>query len=169
MRNCKSCGRFIQNDRIHLGYKECTKCSKVESYSAHVVYPHKTGGYVQPVSKETKENLQGLDRRSVKRGKVGNSSSSWDRWLKQFEENKNKPKPVRKIYSAPKVDYLLTSVASEQVMSVYQKLGYYKAVDKINELYSDEKISLIQKSTLNNEITEWQMMSSKQRKWHNKL
>ena len=54
-------------------------------------------------------------------------------------------------------------------MSVYQKLGYYKAVDKINELYSDEKISLIQKSTLNNEITEWQMMSSKQRKWHNKL
>ena len=67
------------------------------------------------------------------------------------------------------IDYLLTSVASEQVMSVYQKLGYYKAVDKINELYSDEKISLIQKSKLNNEITEWQMMSSKQRKWHNKL
>ena len=24
MRNCKSCGQFIQNDRIHLGYKECT-------------------------------------------------------------------------------------------------------------------------------------------------
>ena len=50
----------------------------------------------KPVTKETKESLQGLDRRSVKTGKVGRSTSSWDRWLKQFEENKNKPKSVRK-------------------------------------------------------------------------
>tara|TARA_B100001564_G_C20302715_1_gene517680 strand:- start:31 stop:540 length:510 start_codon:yes stop_codon:yes gene_type:complete len=169
MRNCKSCGQFIKNDRIHLGYKECTKCSKVEQYSAHIVYPHKTGGYVQPVSKETKEHLQGLDRRSVKKGKIGRSSSSWDRWLKQFEENKNRPKPIRKIYSAPKVDYLLTSDAMKQVMDVYDKLGYYVANDKVNELYSEDKISLIQKSTLTNKITECQMMTSKQRKWQNKL
>ena len=169
MRNCKSCGQFIPNARIHLGYKECTKCSNVEQYSAHVVYPHKTGGYVQPVTKETKESLQGLDRRSVKSGKVGRSTSSWDRWLKQFEENKNKPKPVRKIYSAPKVNYLLTEQASEQVMDVYHKLGYYEAIEKVNELYSEDKISLIQKSKLTNEITDWQMMTSKQRKWQNKL
>ena len=105
-----------------------------------------------------------MDRRSVKRGKVG-SSSPWDRWLKQFEENKNKSS--RKFILFRRL--FINISRSEQVMSVYQKLGYYKAVDKINELYSDEKISLIQKSTLNNEITEWQMMSSKQRKWHNKL
>ena len=169
MRNCKSCGQFIQNDRIHLGYKECTKCSKVESYSAHVVYPHKTGGYVQPVTKETKESLQGLDRRSVKTGKVGKSTSSWDRWLKQFEENKSKPKPVRKLHSTQTFNYLLLEDATNQVMDVYENLGYYKAVDKINELYSDEKISLMMKSKLNNEIVEWQMMTSKQRKWQRKL
>ena len=51
-------------------------------------------------------------------------------------------------------------------MDVYESRGYDRAVDKINELYSDEKISLIMKSTLNNEIVEWQMMTSKQRKWH---
>ena len=169
MRNCKSCGQFIQNDRIHLGYKECTKCSKVEQYSAHVVYPHKTGGYVQPVTKETKESLQGLDRRSVKTGKVGKSTSSWDRWLKQFEENKSKPKPVRKLHSTQTFNYLLLEDATNQVMDVYESLGYYKAVDKINELYSDEKISLMMKSKLNNEIVEWQMMTSKQRKWQRKL
>jgi len=169
MRNCKSCGQFIKNDRIHLGYKECTKCSKVESYSAHVVYPHKTGGYVQPVTKETKEKLQGLDRRSVKRGKIGKSSSSWDRWLKQFEESKNKPKPVRKIYSTSKVNYLLTSDALKQVMETYEVNGYYMATDKVNELYSEDKISLIQKSKLTNELTTWQMMTSKQRKWQKKL
>ena len=169
MRNCKKCGQFIQNDRIHLGYKECTKCSNVEQYSAHIVYPHKTGGYVQPVTKETKESLQGLDRRSVKSGKVGRSTSSWDRWLKQFEENKNKPKPVRKLHSSQTFNYLLLEDAINQVMDVYESLGYYKAVDKINELYSDEKISLMMKSNINNELVEWQMMTSKQRKWQRKL
>ena len=169
MRNCKKCGQFIQNDRIHLGYKECTKCSNVEQYSAHVVYPHKTGGYVQPVTKETKESLQGLDRRSVKTGKVGKSTSSCDRWLKQFEENKNKPKPVRKLHSTPTTNYLLLEDAEKQVMDVYESRGYDRAVDKINELYSDEKISLMMKSKLNNEIVEWQMMTSKQRKWQRKL
>ena len=59
----------MQNTRIHLGYKECTRCSKVEPYSAHIVYPHKTGGYVQPVDKDTKKHLQTLDRRAVKVGR----------------------------------------------------------------------------------------------------
>ena len=169
MRNCKGCGQFIKNARISLGYVECTKCSKVEQYSAHVVYPHKTGGYVQPVTKETKQKLQGLDRRSVKKGKIGKSSSSWDRWLQQYEDNKNKPKPVRKLHYTPTHNYLLLSDANNQVMDVYNTLGYSKAVDKINELYSEEKISLMMKSKLNNEIVKWQMMTTKQRKLIRKL
>ena len=32
------------------------------------MYPHKTGAYVQPVSSETKKNLDRLDRRAVKVG-----------------------------------------------------------------------------------------------------
>ena len=120
-------------------------------------------------TKETKESLQGLDRRSVKTGKVGRSTSSWDRWLKQFEENKNKPKPVRKLHSSSPTNYLLLEDATSQVMDVYESLGYDRAVDKINELYSDEKISLMMKSNINNHIVEWQMMTSKQRKWQRKL
>ena len=54
-------------------------------------------------------------------------------------------------------------------MDVYNTLGYSKAVDKINELYSEEKISLIMKSKLNNEIVKWQMMTTKQRKLIRKL
>ena len=52
MNECKECGVELGNQRAHLGYTECLKCSEVEAYSAHTVYPHKTGGYVQPVSKE---------------------------------------------------------------------------------------------------------------------
>ena len=60
MRNCKTCGKFINNSKLHLGYKECIRCSDVEKYSAHIVYPHKTGGYVQPVSSTTKKHLDSM-------------------------------------------------------------------------------------------------------------
>ena len=66
--NCSKCDTTIPDERIHLGYKECVSCSEVEPYSAHVVYPHKTGAFVQPVSSETKKNLDRLDRRAVKVG-----------------------------------------------------------------------------------------------------
>ena len=88
-RNCKKCGKFMPNTRIYLGYKECTRCSRVEPYSAHIVYPHKTGGYVQPVDKDTKKHLQTLDRRAVKVGrKSSGGSNSWDRWLKEYKQKK---------------------------------------------------------------------------------
>ena len=66
-------------------------------------------------------------------------------------------------------NYLLTSEALKQVMETYEVNGYYVATDKVNELYSEDKISLIQKSKLTNELTTWQMMTSKQRKWQKKL
>ena len=56
--NCSKCDTKIEDERFHLGYKECVECSSIEPYSAHVVYPHKTGAYVQPVSQETKNNLE---------------------------------------------------------------------------------------------------------------
>ena len=57
MNNCIQCEVKLPDERIHLGYKECVECSSVEPYSAHIVYPHKTGAFVQPVSQETKKNL----------------------------------------------------------------------------------------------------------------
>ena len=79
--------------------------------------------------------------------------------FKRSEEGQDK---FRKIMS-------IIGAVTNQVMDVYESLGYYKAVDKINELYSDEKISLMMKSNINNQLVEWQMMTSKQRKWQRKL
>ena len=64
MNECKKCGVEIDSHRYHLGYTECVDCSETEKYSAHQVYPHKTGGYIQPVKSETKKHLQNIDRRS---------------------------------------------------------------------------------------------------------
>ena len=76
MNECKKCGIELGNQRAHLGYTECLKCSEVEAYSAHTVYPHKTGGYVQPVSKEKSKDLKRLDRRSVGNTRTAFISSS---------------------------------------------------------------------------------------------
>ena len=47
MNKCKKCDVQLENQRAHLGYTECLDCSEVEAYSAHTVYPHKTGGYTE--------------------------------------------------------------------------------------------------------------------------
>ena len=60
MDKCSLCERF-SNERIHLGYTECLDCSEVDKYSSHTVYPHKTGGYIQPMSAEQSDNMKRLD------------------------------------------------------------------------------------------------------------
>ena len=70
MNECTSCQKELSDYRYHLGYTECVDCSKEEKYSAHQVYPHKTGGFVQPVKHETKEHLQKIDRRSTGSGRT---------------------------------------------------------------------------------------------------
>ena len=67
---CIKCDGNIGDERVHLGYRECVECSSVEAYSAHVVYPHKTGAYVQPVSSETKKNLDLLNHGIKKLTKI---------------------------------------------------------------------------------------------------
>ena len=62
MNKCIKCDVDLDKQRAYLGYTECLDCSEVEAYSAHTVYPHKTGGYVQPVSKTSSNNLKRLQR-----------------------------------------------------------------------------------------------------------
>lgn len=100
MNECQSCKKEISDYRYHLGYKECVECSREEKYSAHQVYPHKTGGYVQPIKKSQSENLKRLDRRSTGSGKTAKgifSDQSWDRWLDKYYEN---------LYSEPKKKFI---------------------------------------------------------------
>ena len=84
---CKKCEKTIDDYRYHLGYTECVECSEVEKYSAHQVYPHKTGGYVQPVTKTGSNNLKKMDRRSTGSTRTAKgiyADQSWDRWLEKY-------------------------------------------------------------------------------------
>ena len=170
---CISCDSMVDEHRLHLGYNECIECSDEEKYSAHQVYPHKTGGYVQPVKSDTKKNLQRMDRRSTGGGRTAKgifSDQSWDRWLKNYEEQKNNPKPKRKIvWKAPVVHYLSEEERTKLVQSYYDTNGYQPTLDYCMELYRQDKISFTMKTELANMVTQQQMLPKRLRKWVRKI
>ena len=170
---CISCDSMVDDHRLHLGYNECIECSDEEKYSAHQEYPHKTGGYVQPVKSDTKKNLQRMDRRSTGGGRTAKgifSDQSWDRWLKNYEEQKNNPKPKRKIvWKAPVVHYLSEEERTKLVQSYYDNNGYQPTLDYCMELYRQDKISFTMKTELANMVTQQQMLPKRLRKWVRKI
>ena len=97
---CIQCDVSLDTRRIKLGLKECIECSDTQKYSAHVVYPHKTGAIVQPVQENTKRNIQRLDRRSANGGRTAKgiyADNSWDRWLDNYNANKYKKRTKVKL------------------------------------------------------------------------
>ena len=168
---CKECDATLSDERIHLGYTECLDCSKVDKYASHTVYPHKTGGYIQPMSSEQSDNMKRLDRRSVggeRKAKGIYSDKSWDRWLKEYltpKEDKPKftPKPT------PLPIYIPIREAMQKVLDKFDDRGYQAAYELTQSLYTSDKISLAVKSQITNELTELASMTVKQRKFLKRL
>ena len=172
MDKCSACEKNLPNERIHLGYTECLDCSEVDKYSSHTVYPHKTGGYIQPMSVEQANNMKRLDRRSAggssRKAKGIVSDNSWDRWLEEYlnpKEDKPKftPKPT------PLPIYIPIREAMQNVIDKYESRGYEAAYELTQSLYTGDKISLMDKSKITNELTELESMSVKQRKFLKRL
>ena len=173
MDKCSLCEKDLADERIHLGYTECLECSDTEKYSSHTVYPHKTGGYIQPMSVEQSDNLKRLDRRSVggeRKAKGIYSDKSWDRWLKQYWYDKYNPKPKKKrVVKVIRNDYMNTKEAFRLAYNEYDKFGYQSALDLLQKLYAEDKISLVVKSKLVNELVGLRMMTTKERKFFIKM
>jgi len=158
--NCSKCDDLIPDERVHLGYRECVKCSSVEPYSAHVVYPHKTGSFVQPVSKQTKKNLQRLDRRADNsNGRIGVSK------VKEFKmpEPKPQPKPIQR-ESVKSFSHQSFSQCFKGCVDTYIKMGYTRTSNHIKNLFRKDKISLITKTEMTNFLTTIHLLDRKTRK-----
>ena len=171
MDKCSLCEKDLPNERIHLGYTECLDCSEVDKYSSHTVYPHKTGGYIQPMSSEQADNMKRLDRRGVSSNRKAKgilADNSWDRWLKEYLKPKeDKPKFTPK--STPLPIYIPIREAMQEVIDKYESRGYEAAYQLTQSLYSHDKISLADKSKITNELTELASMTIKQRKFLKRL
>ena len=165
---CTKCDNKVDDHRYHLGYKECIECSDTEKYSAHVVYPHKTGAFVQPVSKTASNNLKKMDRRSVGGGRVAKgiyADNSWDRWLEDYQAGKFKLKPSIGPKGKPlKNKSRPYKMVQWTCIDYYINHGYEPALDFVKELYREDKITLMTKTKIVNEITSLQTIPTKLRK-----
>ena len=159
---CVKCDTKIGDERFHLGYRECVECSSIEPYSAHVVYPHKTGAYVQPVSSETKKNLDRLDRRAVKVGGKMSAPTNLKEWKMPEPKPQPKPKPRRRqeLYT----NQVNFSDSYEQTIDTYKQKGYVVTLNYLKQLFRKNRITMTTKNQLVNVLTTIHMMDRKTRK-----
>ena len=166
---CRECSTELDSKRVQLGLYTCIDCSDTQKYSAHVVYPHKTGAIVQPVQEDTKRNLQRLDRRSSNGGRTAKgifADNSWDRWLESYYDNIYNKRPKKKISRKKfqNFSHMESKTLYHQIVKEFIEEGYHQAVNKVNELYSQDKISLIQKSKMIDNLAELGMLNRKDKK-----
>ena len=144
--NCSRCNTEVPKARIDMGYTICTDCSTEEKVSCHTIYPHKTGGYIQVVSKEQSENLNRLDRR-------GYSGVKKAKNLKAFVvEKKEEPKRYRN-RRCTKV-YTEFDVALKQVLDYYDEWGYQPTLKYLRTMNSSGEIPLMTRIKIQDIITE---------------
>ena len=159
---CIKCNGDIGDERVHLGYRECIECSSIEAYSAHIVYPHKTGAFIQPVSSETKKNLDRLDRRAVKVGGKMSAPTNLKEWTMPEPKPIKEPKPIRrqKLYT----NQVNFSDSYEQTINTYKKKGYVVTINYLKQLFNKNKITMSTRNQLVNVLTSIHMLNRKDRK-----
>ena len=142
--NCTRCNTKVPKQRVELGYTICTTCSTEEKVSCHTIYPHKTGGYIQVVSKEQSENLNRLDRRGT--------SMKTAKHYKAFEiDTIDTPKPYK--HRPCTKQYTSYDDALQMVNQYYDEWGYKPTLKYLRKLNSSGTIPLMTRIKIQDVIT----------------
>ena len=143
--NCSRCDTEVPQGRIDMGYTICTDCSTEEKVSCHTIYPHKTGGYIQVVTKEQSKNLNRLDRRGT--------STKTAKHYKEFKvDTIDEPKPIKR-YKCNKV-YTTYDTALKMVLDYYDEWGYEPTLKYLRQLNSSGEIPLMTRVKIQDMITD---------------
>ena len=125
---CSMCSNEMPSQRLDMGYTICVNCSTEEKVSCHTIYPHKTGGYIQVVSKQQSSNLNRLDRRCTSQ-----------KTAKHYKEYSIEPMEEPKQYKSRKCTKQYTSYedALQMVNQYYEEcqLWFLKKPQKIYLLH----------------------------------
>ena len=151
--HCIECNTKIPNERYQMGYTTCINCSTEEKVSCHTIYPHKTGAFIQVVSKEQSENLNRLDRRGYSGVKKARNYKSI---IKQKSKDLDKTaKVVRNRFSSVNnINHLDYNNALNQVMNYFNEWGYEPTLKYLHELNRSGDIPLTTRIKLQDVITE---------------
>ena len=151
--NCSLCNTKVPQARIDMGYTICTGCSTEEKVSCHTIYPHKTGGYIQVVSKEQSENLNRLDRRGYK---GFSTAKNYKTIIKKKSEDLDKTAKVvrNRFSSSDNIVHTPYDKALSDVMSYYDEWGYEPTLKYLRQLNSSGDIPLMTRVKLQDIITD---------------
>ena len=143
--NCSRCNVKVPQGRIDMGYTICTTCSTEDKVSCHTIYPHKTGGYIQVVSKEQSANLNRLDRR-------GTGVKTAPKYKPFVIDTIDKPKPFRN--KKCNKTYTTYDTALKQVLDYYDEWGYKPTLTYLRQLNSSGDIPLLTRVKIQDIITD---------------
>ena len=142
---CSMCSNEMPSQRLELGYTICTTCSTEEKVSCHTIYPHKTGGYIQVVSKEESKNLNRLDRRGTSQ-KTAKHYKAFD--IEPIKEPKQyKSRPCNKQYTS-------YEDALNMVNEYYDEWGYERTLQYLRRLNSGGEIPLMTRVRIQDIVTD---------------
>ena len=151
--NCSMCGNNVPKGRSEMGYTICVDCSTEEKVSCHTIYPHKTGGYIQVVSKEQSENLNRLDRRGYSGIKPAKNYKSV---IKKKREDSDKTAEVvrNRTSSSDNIVHTPYDTALDMVNKYYEEWGYERTLQYLRDLNSSGDIPLMTRVKIQDIITE---------------
>ena len=142
---CSMCSNEMPSQRLDMGYTICVNCSTEEKVSCHTIYPHKTGGYIQVVSKEQSENLNRLDRR-------GTGVKSAPKYKPFTIEPKQEPKQYN--FRPCTKQYTSYEDALDMVNQYYDEWGYKPTLKYLRKLHSSGTIPLLTRVKIQDIITD---------------
>ena len=150
---CSMCSSDVPQSRIDMGYTICVKCSTEEKVSCHTIYPHKTGGYIQVVSKEQSANLNRLDRRGT--GGV-KTAKHYKTIIKKKSEDLDKTAKVVRNRTSSSDNILHTPYeeALKRVLNYYDEWGYEPTLKYLRKMNSSGDIPLMTRVKIQDMITE---------------
>jgi hypothetical protein len=109
-----------------------------------------------------------MDRRSVSGNKVAKgiyADNSWDRWLEDYKDGKFKPKKTISPKGKPlKNKSRPYKMVQWTCIDYYINNGYEPALDFVKELYTEDKITMMTKTRIVNDITNLQVLPTRIRK-----
>ena len=152
MIQCKKCDVNIPKARSEMGYDVCVGCSTEQKKVGHVIYPHKTGAFIQVMDRETRDNLDRLDRRGI----TSKTSRHYKTIVKKKSKDSDKTAEVvrNRISSLDNIKLIPNDKLLKMIMDYYEDRGYHPTIEYLKELNRNGDIALKQRAEIQDLVVE---------------
>ena len=151
MIQCKKCDVNIPKARSEMGYDVCVGCSTEQKKVGHVIYPHKTGAFIQVMDRETRDNLDRLDRRGI----TSKTSRHYKTIVKKSKDLDKTAKVVRnRPSSLDNIKLIPNDKLLKMIMDYYEDRGYHPTIEYLKELNRNGDIALKQRAEIQDLVVE---------------